>query len=81
MIKLFVITGIAGFLPGLFTMLGERAAGSAVLAKILLPLGILALIDMCVLVIVEHYHWCFIPILIVEWVLASQIAAAIVGRR
>ena len=81
MTVIFIITAIAGVLPGIFTMLGERAAGSAALSKILLPLGIIALIIMCVLVVTGHHHWWYIPILIAEWVLASQVGAAIVGKR
>lgn len=81
MTLIFVITAIAGIIPGIFTMLGERAAGSRAIAPFLLIAGIIALIVMCVLTIVWGHHWWYIPILIVEWIIASWVGAAIVGLR
>ena len=46
-----MIVGITGILAGLFTRLGERAAGSQVLGVILLFAGIVAVIVSGVLVI------------------------------
>jgi hypothetical protein len=80
MTSIFVVTAIAGIIPAIFTMWGERAVKSRAIAPILTVIGVAVLIIMCVLTVLQGHHWWYIIILAVEWLMAAQIAAFIVGH-